>query len=129
VSASSSCEVAESEGVTAQCFDAAVDRFGGPFEAWWSKNTRMSSRRRHKVRPSCAILSNLAGTAWRIESIARSSPLCRAGVRVGVGGDDLLIDQPGDFDREVLFGVENGAQPYWRVESSYRRVRAIRRIP
>ncbi len=32
-------------------------------------------------------------------------------VGVGVGGDDLLIDQPGDFDREVLLDVENSAEP------------------
>ena len=30
-------EVSESEGVTAQCFQTAVDRFGGAVEAWWSK--------------------------------------------------------------------------------------------
>jgi len=28
-------------------------------------------------------------------------------VGVGVGGDDLLVDQPGNLDCEVLLGVEN----------------------
>jgi hypothetical protein len=33
-----------------------------------------------------------------------------AAVGVSVGGDDLLIDQPRDFDREMLVGVENAAE-------------------
>jgi integrase len=32
---------------------------------------------------------------------------CRGAGWVGVGGDDLLIDQPGNLDREVLLGVES----------------------
>ena len=32
--------------------------------------------------------------------------LAALAVRVGVGGDDLLVDQPGDLDGEVLVGVE-----------------------
>ena len=33
-----------------------------------------------------------------------------ATVRVGVGGDDLLVDQPGDPDGEVFLGVEHAAE-------------------
>ena len=29
---------------------------------------------------------------------------------MGVGGDDLLIDQPGELDGEVLVGVENAGE-------------------
>ncbi|KPN47236.1 hypothetical protein BKG74_05400 [Mycobacteroides chelonae] len=32
-------------------------------------------------------------------------------VRVGVGGDDLLIDQPGDLDGEMVVAVEHLGQP------------------
>ena len=34
-----------------------------------------------------------------------------APVRVGVGGDDLLVDHVGDLDGDVLVGVEHAAQP------------------
>src|SRR6516225_5610299 len=32
-------------------------------------------------------------------------------IRVGVGGDDLLIDQPGDLDGEVLVAVKHDGEP------------------
>src|SRR6185503_11404136 len=78
----------------------------GPLEAWWSKNARMSARRRHRVRPSWAISSNPAGTRGGSSRSAWSSRPCRAPVGIGVGSDDLLINQPGDLDREVLLAVE-----------------------
>jgi hypothetical protein len=34
-----------------------------------------------------------------------------AAIRVGVGGDDLLIDQPGDFHGEVFVDIEHAGQP------------------
>jgi hypothetical protein len=33
-----------------------------------------------------------------------------AAVGIGVGGDDLLVDQPGDPDGEVFLGVEHAAE-------------------
>jgi hypothetical protein len=63
-------EVAESEGVAAQGFQAPVDGFGGAVGGVVVEEGRISSRRRDKVRPSWAISSNPAGTPRRMEAIS-----------------------------------------------------------
>lgn len=83
----------------------------GPLEAWWSKNARMSWRRRHRVRPRWATSSSPAGTPRRIESItAARSRLPRRRLGSPVGGDDLLIDHVGHLHGVVLIGVEHAGQ-------------------
>ena len=94
-------------------FQAAVDGSVGPLEAWWSKKARMSARRRDRVRPSWAISSGQSGrhaTANRFDQSCHCL-LAATPVRIGVGGDDFLIDQPGDLDREVLVAVKHLGQP------------------
>src|SRR6478672_12543031 len=83
----------------------------GPLEAWWSKNARMSARRRHRVRPSWATSSQSGRypASDRVDQPGHCS-LTAAPVGIGVGGDDLLIDQPGELDGEVLVGVENAGE-------------------
>ena len=84
----------------------------GPLEAWWSKKARMSARRRDRVRPSWAISSNPGrhATANRFDQSGHCL-LAATPVRIGVGGDDFLIDQPGDLDREVFVAVKHLGQP------------------
>jgi hypothetical protein len=84
----------------------------GPLEAWWSKKAKMSSRRRARVRPSWAISSQFGRHAApdRVDQRGHGF-LAAAPVRVAIGGNDLLIDQPGDLDREVFLGVEHASQP------------------
>ena len=102
----------------------------GPLEAWWSKKARMSARRRDRVRPSWAISSNPVGTPRRIDSISLVIAfLPRRRFGIGVGGDDFLIDQPGDLDREVFVAVKHLGQPGVLARGEQlQAVRAMRRI-
>ena len=62
-----------------------------------------------------AALGDLLQSGWHATADRGDQPghgiLAAASVRIGVGGDDLLIDQPGDLDRGVFVGIENDASP------------------
>ena len=74
----------------------------GPLEAWWSKKARMSTRRRHRVRPSWAISSS-----WKKPPLSqrRLWHRCGDGCALGPGLDDpfeeaideALSSLPADF--------------------------------
>ena len=47
--------------------------------------------------------------AYRVDQLGHGL-FAAAPVGIGVGGDDLLVDQPGDPDGEVFLGVEHPGQ-------------------
>lgn len=84
----------------------------GPLEAWWSKKRQhVGAAAPQGAAQLCQFLKR-GGHAvpQRVDDCGHHG-LAATPVRLAVGGDDALVDAPGDDDGEVVVVVEHRGEP------------------